>query len=521
MTNTSLSQVVPQSREGVYIYIRVSTGRQVLGTGLETQERDCRSYAQNQGWVVLRVFREEGESAKTAKRTQLLEMLREAQTASPRPSYVLIHALDRFARNGIDHDALREQLLKLNIKLRCVLTPLGETPYDRYIERVLSGLPQLDNELRGERSLAGMKMRVEQGKWTFKAPLGYVNDRDEQGNKTLLRDPKRADLVAESFELYATGLYTKEQVRERINAKGLRTHKGEPVGHERFDRMLRNPLYAGVLDIEKWGVSAKGTFEPIVTMETFQTVRDVLQGRRRTVTPRQRNRVEFPLRNFVACGYCHKPLTGSPSRGKMGVKYNYYRCQNPCCPSKPRTSGRVEAMHELFVQFLREQQPDSTYLRLFHKVVFDVWQSKQIDAAALTRTFERQIAELKERKHKLLEAMVYQQTLTRAEYDEMRAPLDEQLSTADANLIQSRAAEVSVEKVIEFAEDLLLNVAGVWERCSLDQKQRLQQVLFPRGVEYADGRYRTQETSFLFKGLPSGTPVNEVFGSANGNRTRV
>jgi len=33
---------------------------------------------------------------------------------------------------------------------------------------------------------------------------------------------------------------------------------------------------------------------------------------------------------------------------------------------------------------------------------------------------------------------------------------------------------------------MLLNAAGVWERCSLDQKQRLQQVLFPHGVEYSD-----------------------------------
>ncbi len=510
-----------QSAEGVYIYIRVSTGRQVLGTGLESQERDCRAYARNQGWTVLRVFREEGESAKTAKRTELQEMLRVCRSVNPRPGYVLIHALDRFARNGIDHDALREELLKFDIKLRCVLTPLGETPYDRYIERVLSGLPQLDNELRGERSLAGMKMRVEQGRWTFKAPIGYVNGCDAQGNKTLLRDPQRADLVKEAFEMYATGLYSKEQVRERVNANGLRTQKNKPIGPERFANMLRNPRYAGILDVKKWGMSAKGDFDPIVTMETFQQVQEVLQGRRKTVAPRQRNRPEFPLRNFILCGYCNKPLTGSPSTGKMGGKYNYYRCQNRKCPSKPRTSARAEIMHESFVRFLREQQPDSAYLRLFHKVVLDVWQAKQSDAVSLIRRFERQIEELRERKRKLLEAMVYQQSLTRTEYDEMRLPLDEELSTAQANLAQAQATEVNVEKVIEFAEELLLNVAGVWERCSLDQKQRLQQVLFPAGVEYADGVYRTQQTSFLFKSLPSETIVDESYGSATGNRTRV
>ena len=67
------------------------------------------------------------------------------------------------------------------------------------------------------------------------------------------------------------------------------------------------------------------------------------------------------------------------------------------------------------MQFLREQQPDSGYLRLFHKVVLDVWQSKQADAVSLKRNFERQIDGLKDRKRKLLEAMVYQQSINRTE----------------------------------------------------------------------------------------------------------
>src|SRR5271166_4523641 len=53
------------------IYTRVSTGRQVENASLDTQEQVCKDYCARQGWAVLRVFREEGESAKTADRTQL------------------------------------------------------------------------------------------------------------------------------------------------------------------------------------------------------------------------------------------------------------------------------------------------------------------------------------------------------------------------------------------------------------------------------------------------------------------
>jgi hypothetical protein len=103
----------------------------------------------------------------------------------------------------------------------------------------------------------------------------------------------------------------------------------------------------------------------------------------------------------------------------------------------------------------------------------------------------------------------------------MRAALGDELATAELNLGQAQLDEIEVEKVLDFAENLLLNTAGVWQQCSLEQKQRLQQVLFPAGVEYEDGVYRTQETSFLFKGIGENIRVEEVDGSATGNRTRV
>jgi hypothetical protein len=160
-------------------------------------------------------------------------------------------------------------------------------------------------------------------------------------------------------------------------------------------------------------------------------------------------------------------------------------------------------------------------LRLFHKVVLDVWNAKQADAVKLVQNFEKQVSELKERKKKLNEAFVFQHSIDRETYEQMRAAVDEELAQAELSLSRARMDEIEVEKVLDFAENLLLNPAGVWEQCSLEQKQRLQQVFFPKGVQHADGVYRTQETSFLFKGLTGVETSVEIFGSANGNRTRV
>jgi site-specific DNA recombinase len=501
------------------IYIRVSTDRQVQGASLETQERDCRLMCERNGWEIMRLFREEGESAKTADRPQLQELLNFCRVSKPRPDYVVVHHVDRWARNGQDHDMMRSFLIKLGVKLRSYSQRLGEDPYDQFYERIMSGQAELDNKLRGMRSLAGMKTRVQAGRWTFKAPLGYINGLDTAGSKTLLPDPDRAPFITQAFELFATALHTKEQVRAQMNALGLRSVNDKPLSPETFSRMLRNPRYAGLLSVSGWEIEAEGDYQPLVTVEVFHRVQEILAGRRVTITVRNRNNPDFPLRNFVRCGHCHKPLTASWSKGKMGVKYAYYRCQNRKCESP--TNVRRQELEDAFVRFLREQQPDASYLRLFHKVVLDVWNSKQADSVALVRKIEQQVNELKDRKRKLNEAFVYRQTITREDYDQMRAPLNEDLAVAELNLGRARLDEVEVEKVLDFAENLLLNTAEAWRKCSLEQKQRLQQVLFPQGVEYADGLYRTQETSFLFKGLPNGTPITEVFGSANGNRTRV
>jgi hypothetical protein len=43
-----------------------------------------------------------------------------------------------------------------------------------------------------------------------------------------------------------------------------------------------------------------------------------------------------------------------------------------------------------------------------------------------------------------------------------------------------------------------LNSARLWIEVSSDQKQRLQKVLFPQGVTFADGIYQTPETCLIF-----------------------
>jgi len=56
------------------IYIRVSDPSQAHNNSLDTQEKICKDYLKSKGYELVKVFREEGESAMhVATRTQLTE----------------------------------------------------------------------------------------------------------------------------------------------------------------------------------------------------------------------------------------------------------------------------------------------------------------------------------------------------------------------------------------------------------------------------------------------------------------
>jgi len=99
-----------------------------------------------------------------------------------------------------------------------------------------------------------MKAALELGRWTFLAPLGYLNAPRTTG-MSLVPDPERATLVRRAFQEFATGRFTKDEVLKNVNALGLTTRRGRPVRSQTFDAMLRNPVYIGQIDVPDFGVS--------------------------------------------------------------------------------------------------------------------------------------------------------------------------------------------------------------------------------------------------------------------------
>jgi hypothetical protein len=227
----------------------------------------------------------------------------------------------------------------------------------------------------------------------------------------------------------------------------------------------------------------RGDFEPLVRQEIFDAVQALLNGKRASVVPHLRNHPDFPLRHFVKCGSCGKPLTGSWSTGRS-KRYANYRCQNRPCKAVSITKADLERR---FVQFLERMQPKPQYMKLFTAIVLDVWKEKQAQTFTLNVSLRQHLDDLNQRKDRLDEAFIYEKAIDRETYARQLDKLNEQIMLAEMQERDAKLGAYEVDTFLNFAEHVMLNAARLWVEFSIDQKPRLQKVLFPEGVTFAGG----------------------------------
>jgi DNA invertase Pin-like site-specific DNA recombinase len=127
------------------IYVRVSTKEQAErdgdpeGYSIPAQREACKRKATSLGAVVLDEFVDRGESARTADRPELQRML-EFVRENP-VSYVIVHKIDRLARNRADDVAINLSIKQAGVQLVSVTENIDETPSGILLEPLLGHRP--------------------------------------------------------------------------------------------------------------------------------------------------------------------------------------------------------------------------------------------------------------------------------------------------------------------------------------------------------------------------------------------
>ncbi len=477
---------------GAVGYYRVSTKEQLQNLSIDTQRYACAEYCERNGFRLVAEF-QESASAKTTERPEFQSMLEFCRKNEGGLGAVVVYSITRFSRNAADHLAVRASLKLLNIQLHSATEQLGDGSSGFLVEGMLGLMAQWDNEVRSERTTAGMTTAARHGQWCHKAPLGYLNDRDSPSG--LRVDPTRVEMVKKAFELFDSG-FTKAEVLAKVRTAGLTMPKsGRPISAQTLDKLLRNPLYCGWITSNGWDIEVRGDFAPIVDEQRFRRIAERLSGGLGERQVRSKHSVDFPLRVFLRCAVCGVPLTGSSTTGGRGKRYAYYSCRTAGCKT---ASFRRDVLHRMFVEFLYQLFPREALMDRFQAVVKGVWLKRHAERERERDLAIERKARLEARRQRLIELLV-DRTLQKPDYENQMMQVGTEMLEIERQIDSKLIAEADLERLLEFSEWLLERVPGIWSAAELTNKLRLQQALFPNGLTVSADGFGTAQHPFFFK----------------------
>lgn len=317
-------------------YIRVSTDNQTE-LSPDSQIKVVRQFAKQNGYIIPKefIFRDDGVSGRHAdKRPQFTQMIATAKQKPSPFSAVLLWKFSRFARNQEESIFYKSMLRKNGVEVLSVSEPAIDGPFGTLIERIIEWSDEYYSiRLSGEVK-RGMTEKVERGGAVSIPSFGY-----SIVDKKYIPNPDTAPIVKKIFNDYINGVPS-IQIARQLNDLKIKTTRGNLWENRTVDYILQNPVYIGKIRWNPKGKTSRnfdnpdimlvdGQHEPIIDVETFEKVQEIIAENKRTHIPYVHHKIndDFMLHGLVKCSNCGSTLSMAV-RGQslQCVKYTHGKC---------------------------------------------------------------------------------------------------------------------------------------------------------------------------------------------------
>ena len=295
-------------------YIRVSTDDQTEYSP-DGQLRALKEYASKNKITVFdeHIYTDEGISAKTTNRPAFQQMIAAAKN-QPKPfDVIIVHKLDRFARNREDSVVYKALLRKeCGVKVASVTEPIEDDKFGIIIEAMLEAMAEFYSRNLAEEVKKGQTEKALQGGFMTRPPYGYRVTEERQPPEIV---PAEADVVRIIFSKLIHG-WSPYKITKYLNESlQVMTSTGHRFSTNRVKYVLANPMYCGLMrwnmrdsankyqvkDKSEW-IVAKGEHEAIISQETFDQAQVIMRTQRKGARPQETT--SHWLSGLVRCGNC-------------------------------------------------------------------------------------------------------------------------------------------------------------------------------------------------------------------------
>jgi site-specific DNA recombinase len=406
----------PENPEGApaVVYVRVSPGKgqaakadEPDGYSIPAQVEACKRKAASLQAAVIEEFIERSESAKTADRPELQRLLQFVK--DNRVKYVIVHKVDRLARNRADDVAINLALQQAGAELVSVSENIDQTPSGLLLHGIMSSIAEFYSRNLATEVIKGCVQKAKQGGTPSKAPVGYLNVRQVVNGlegRTVEVDPVRGPLMAWAFEAYATGEWTIRRLLAELTDRGLTTVPGprspaRPLRVSHLHTLLRHPYYVGIVRYQ--GVLYPGKHPALTDHETWQRVQEMLTAKH--LSGEKHREHPHYLKGSIFCGQCGARLIVCHAKGRGGT-YPYFICsgrqeKRTDCQQRAIRIERAEAAVADYYATVQLKGDELVAVRAFLE---EELSKLRLDTERERRMQDRRLVGLRGEQKKLLEA---------------------------------------------------------------------------------------------------------------------
>ncbi len=302
-------------------YGRFSSGKQTEQS-IEGQRRKCEEYARENGITIIHEYIDRAKTGRNDNRPAFQMMLRDS--FSHTFDYVIIYAVDRFARDDGDYGADKKLLQKNGVKILSATETIGtnsdgsENLGGILTEGLLVALAKYYSRELAQKIRRGQYENI-QKKNTLGGNVLYGY---EMIDKKPVIVPERADIVRMIFEMYSKGKSAGD-IAVVLQEQGITNAAGKKFVPNTIMSMLKNRRYIGEFT---WGeYFLEDFYPPIIEKELFMSVQDKIASNKHK-PGKNKAKSNFLLSGKMYCGHCKNMMVCDSGTSVTNRVYLYYKC---------------------------------------------------------------------------------------------------------------------------------------------------------------------------------------------------
>ena len=205
-----------------------------------------------------------------------------------------------------------------------------------------------------------------------------------------------------------------------------------------------------------------------------------------SINPKIRMKIKKSLKQFAYCESCKTPLTGFIVKQK-GI--HYYKCRTKNCSCNKSATQ----LHSHFEGELSNYQVDGKYNDLIKDVMIYTYDKITREVRDNSAQTKKQITELQKKLNAVEERFALGE-IDKEIFNKFSIKYSTEIDQLNLQIQNPEISSSNLQKAIDNALKLSSNLSSLWSSGDLEEKKKIQKLVFPTGIGYDKQNDKVQTT---------------------------